>query len=88
MKVYAACSALSLMTHEAEGCPTRRPSIKETVPCVEGMAGEYACEGVDLLSFVSVADMATTGTNDIWGWTDPINGNEIALVALSLRCEL
>ena len=82
MAEHAACSALSLMTHEAEGCPTRRPSIKETVPCVEGMAGEYACEGVDLLSFVSVADMATTGTNDIWGWTDPINGNEIALVAL------
>jgi len=82
MAEHAACSALSLLTHEKEGCPTARPSITERVPCEGGAAGEYECENVDLLAFVPVADMSTTGTNDIWGWTDPVGGNEIALVAL------
>ena len=82
MAEHAACSALSLMTHEEEGCPTRKPAIDMRTNCEIGMAGEYECENVDLLSFVPVADMATTGTNDIWGWTDPVQGNEIALVCL------
>ena len=62
--------------------PTIKPSIEHRVPCEGGQSGEYSCENVDPLSFVSVADMSTTGTNDIWGWTDPEGGQEIALVAL------
>jgi choice-of-anchor B domain-containing protein len=62
--------------------PTNKPSIEHRVACENGQSGEYSCENVDLLSFVSVADMATDGTNDIWGWTDPEGGQEIALVAL------
>jgi hypothetical protein len=44
--------------------------------CVNGFAGDYACSGVDLLSFVSLADLNCHGNgNDIWGWTDEF-GNE------------
>ena len=38
-------------------------------PCVNGKAGEYSCDKVDLLSFLSHAEMgsATKEGNDIWG---------------------
>jgi hypothetical protein len=36
--------------------------------CVDGMAGEYPCSGIDLLSFVSLSDLGSSGQgNDIWG---------------------
>ena len=50
--------------------------------CVDGMAGEFPCRRVDLLSAVPVADMGGERANDIWGWTDPATGREYALVGL------
>ena len=51
-------------------CPTVTPSLGYT-PCLNGRAGVYECSNVDLLSFVSVADLGCGGDlNDIWGWTD------------------
>ena len=48
-------------------------------PCVDGMAGEYACSGVDLQAFVNLKDLGCDGDgSDIWGWTDA-EGNEYAL---------
>lgn len=67
-------------------CPTVRPSTIATTPCVNSYAGEYQCDGVDMLGFVSLEDLgagAEAGGNDIWGWTDPTNGNEIAVMGLS-----
>lgn len=61
-------------------------NITPLSPCNNGMAGIYPCRGLDLLSRI---DTATLGGNteaegsDIWGWTDPSNGNEYALVGLS-----
>lgn len=53
-------------------------------PCVNGMAGEYPCDGYDLMSHIDISELATTNGNpegsDIWGWTDPMNGNEYAIV--------
>ena len=49
-------------------------------PCVQGYAGEFPCDKVDLLSFVPSADLGATFINDIWGWTDPETGNDFALV--------
>lgn len=49
--------------------------------CVDGQAGPYTCNNVDLLSFLSTASLNGGSTsNDCWGWTDPLNGNEYALV--------
>jgi choice-of-anchor B domain-containing protein len=54
-------------------------SSQGAAPCVNGMAGEYACSGVDLQSFVSLKDLGCNGDgSDIWGWTDE-EGNEYAL---------
>ncbi len=39
------------------------------IACVDGKAGEYSCDKVNLLSFLSHAEMgsATKEGNDIWG---------------------
>ena len=42
----------------------------------------YPCSGIDLYAFVSAEDLGGRELNDIWGWTDPQTGNEIALVGL------
>ncbi len=50
-------------------------------PCVNGMAGPYPCNNVDLLAFVPLSEMgAIYNTNDIWGWVSPVTGKEYALV--------
>ncbi len=53
---------------------------QSNVPCVDGKAGEYECQNVDLLSFVPLGELGSTGNgNDIWGWTDPETGREYAI---------
>jgi choice-of-anchor B domain-containing protein len=43
----------------------------------------HPCRDVDLLSFLSHAEMGGGSGNDIWGWTDPETGHEYALVGES-----
>jgi choice-of-anchor B domain-containing protein len=50
--------------------------------CEDGMAGDYACSNVDLVSHISLDDFGSERGNDIWGWTDPETGIEYALVGL------
>jgi choice-of-anchor B domain-containing protein len=50
-------------------------------PCVAGMAGSFSCDNVDLLAHMPIATIGGgTGNNDIWGWTDSLDGKEYALV--------
>ena len=55
-------------------------------PCVDGMAGPYPCNGYDLLGQINV-NILSGSTNqegsDIWGWTDPLDGKEYAIIGLS-----
>lgn len=50
--------------------------------CTEGFSNGYPCSKVDLRAFVPKAALGggTQNLNDIWGWTDPLNGAEIAIV--------
>lgn len=52
------------------------------VPCVNGFAGAFPCEGYDLQAHFDLAFLDATSGNDSWGWTDPLNGNEYALMGL------
>ena len=53
-------------------------------PCVNGMAGIYPCNHVDLQKFMSMSDLGGgASTNDIWGWTSPFTNKEYALVGKS-----
>jgi choice-of-anchor B domain-containing protein len=57
--------------------------INAQTPCESGFAGIYPCNGYDLMSNIPVATLAAPGnadSNDIWGWTDPLDGKEYAIV--------
>ena len=50
-------------------------------PCVNGMAADFfPCDGIDLMSHVSHAELGTTFVNDMWGWTDSTTKKDYALV--------
>ncbi len=54
-------------------------------PCVNGQAGEYACNRIDLAAHLPVSAFSfpqhpTFTNNDIWGWTDPATGRDYAIV--------
>jgi choice-of-anchor B domain-containing protein len=54
--------------------------------CINGTAGGFPCDHVDLMEYMPLASIGATGgteANDIWGWTDPLTGNEYALVGLT-----
>lgn len=52
-------------------------------PCDNGFAGSYPCNGIDLISHLDLNDLDANAGNDSWGWTDPMDGKEYALVGLS-----
>lgn len=75
--------------HEDEGKgilenPTAAPALG-SIPCTNGFADVYPCRGIDLLSFVPLADLGDIQTAGIWGWTDPVTRREYALIALTQR---
>jgi choice-of-anchor B domain-containing protein len=47
---------------------------------VNGLAGEYQCSGIDLISFINLDDLGCKGGDgsDMWGWTDA-EGSEYAI---------
>ena len=50
-------------------------------PCIQGMAaGVYPCDGVDMLSHLTLTDLGFSFVNDMWGWTDPETRRDYALV--------
>tara|TARA_B100000767_G_scaffold148805_1_gene140125 strand:+ start:1163 stop:2605 length:1443 start_codon:yes stop_codon:yes gene_type:complete len=56
-------------------------------PCNNGMAGEYPCNGYDLMARIPVSVLANTDGNpegsDIWGWTDTTTNKEYAIAAMT-----
>jgi choice-of-anchor B domain-containing protein len=55
----------------------------QETPCSSGMAGAFPCNQMTLLSHLSAEEVLGSFLNDIWGWEDPQNGNEYALVGLT-----
>ena len=54
--------------------------------CNAGFAAGYPCHNIDLFAHLSIAQLggdSDTKGNDIWGWTDPLNNKEYALVGLT-----
>ena len=53
-------------------------------PCVNGSANyngtNYPCSNVDLLSTLGVNQVGNGDMNDIWGWTDPLDGKEYVIL--------
>ena len=53
------------------------------IPCINGNAGGFSCEGFDLISQIPLSTMGSTRANDSWGWTDPSDGKEYAIICLN-----
>jgi choice-of-anchor B domain-containing protein len=88
----------SVYAHEGEhhseggnGQPNDAPlAALGYTPCVNGMAGTFPCNKVDLAAFLPLASIggpanptANDIANDIWGWTDQQTGKEYALIGLA-----
>ena len=51
-------------------------------PCENGSAGNYPCNGYDLLASFTLGDLGGASGNDSWGWTDPTDGKEYAITGV------
>jgi choice-of-anchor B domain-containing protein len=56
------------------------PSAAVQVTCSGGMAGGYPCQNVDLMSNLPLSSMGGGSGSAGWGWVDPSNGREYAIV--------
>lgn len=56
--------------------------IYAQTPCENGTAGSYPCDGYNLQSHISLNEMNAGAGNDSWGWTDPQDGKEYAIMGL------
>ncbi len=55
----------------------------EAVSCSAGSAAGFPCRGIELLSFLPLAQLrvpASAEVNDMWGWTDASTSRQYALV--------
>ena len=55
----------------------------EQIDCTDGMAGDFDCNEIDLVSYIPNEDIGMNRgvrLNDVWGWTDPETGKEYALI--------
>lgn len=63
-------------------------TLMAQIPCVGGIinqsgtANDYPCNGLTLQSYISASTMGAAEAQDSWGWTDPLDGKEYAIVAL------
>ncbi|NQY05849.1 MAG: choice-of-anchor B family protein [Flavobacteriaceae bacterium] len=57
-------------------------SIAQT-ECTGGMAGTYPCNDYDLMSHIDLSTLNASLANDSWGWTDPSDNSEYAIVGLN-----
>ncbi|HEX6185565.1 MAG TPA: choice-of-anchor B family protein, partial [Pyrinomonadaceae bacterium] len=91
----ASLAVWSARAHDGEhhspggnGQPGDAPlTAMSNTPCVNGFAGTFPCNKVDLAALLPLADIdgntAAVNANDIWGWTDPQTDKEYALLGLS-----
>ena len=81
----AGWSSGELVIGEHRGLPAIT-GLDEEIPCVESDAAGYECNNVNIISFLPIKDLAGgrgARVNDLWGWTDPETGREIAIVGRS-----
>lgn len=52
-------------------------------PCENGFAGSFPCSDYDLISQIPLSVMNSVKANDSWGWTDPSDGKEYAIICLN-----
>lgn len=72
------CSCGCMLTASQQ--PVQALAAASGSECRGGSAGGYPCSEVDLLAFLPLAEIGGGRANDIWGWTDPETGRELAII--------
>lgn len=49
-------------------------------PCIGNDSNGFPCDNFDLMNHFNKATLSNQDGSDIWGWTDPLNNNEYAIV--------
>jgi len=82
--VFSSCSKNNNPDPNDQMDPTDDDPIDQTgiIPCENGIAGEYPCNGYDFLGQITLNTMSGNSGNDCWGWTDPDTGSEYAIMGL------
>lgn len=78
-------------TETTAGNPLDEPVFEEALsdkPCIDGRSSNtFTCDGLDLAAFVPLATLGAADdgdeASDIWGWTNPETGAEIAIMGLT-----
>ncbi len=70
----------AMFGHYRDARPAANNPFVSAIPCVGGMAGSFPCENVNLLANMPHNTIGGGTGNDIWGWTDPLDGSEYAIV--------
>ncbi|TKS56199.1 choice-of-anchor B family protein [Mesohalobacter halotolerans] len=52
-------------------------------PCDNGLAGSFPCNVYNLQSHIDLNTLNAGSGNDSWGWTDPLDGKEYAIMGLN-----
>ncbi|HNB51081.1 MAG TPA: choice-of-anchor B family protein [Anaerolineales bacterium] len=73
-----------MASEAADMADSYRSLAPETfTPCENGFAGSYACDKVDLMAFMPLSNFTSSSSNDVQGWTDPLDGTEYAVLGLN-----
>jgi choice-of-anchor B domain-containing protein len=85
--LMAAADGLSHESDPVDGLDPGGGTSGVKVHCDDGGADGFPCRNIDLLARVPLADLVLGNLvlgqgSDLWGWTDPETGSEIALFGL------
>lgn len=67
---------------DADGVGDRCWCDPQPAACVGGEAAGYPCHDIDLLAHLPLSVFGSVNANDVWGFTDPVTGQEYALLGL------
>ena len=77
------CSMFLLVScSKNDDTPVEPPKPKNKKECVNGLAGGFPCNNYDLMAHIPLTTLQATEANDSWGWVDPLDGAEIAIIGL------
>ncbi|CEJ92844.1 hypothetical protein VHEMI08472 [[Torrubiella] hemipterigena] len=93
MEMQASSKMQEMMSHKTAHREAQRAkgvfdidryASSNATKCVNGKAGEYSCNNIDLLDHLTYQQQGSNERegNDIWGWTSP-DGREFAIVGHS-----
>ena len=86
-KLLIILATIAVVITAAFGASGSQAAETGVVACVDGMAGEYPCRNVNLLSHLTLAELGaqddTIKANKHWGWIDPDTGREYVIFGLT-----